>query len=61
VAFAALIWVAFGLFALVSPEAALVPDLIVVGLILAGGLYFAMMWFFNRQVLDTEPGDPEAF
>jgi amino acid transporter len=61
VAFAALIWVAFGLFALVSPKAALVPDLIVVGLILAGGLYFAMMWFFNRQVLDTEPGDPEAF
>jgi hypothetical protein len=38
VAVAALIWVAFGLFALVSPPEALVPDLIVVGLILAGGL-----------------------
>jgi amino acid transporter len=61
VAFAALIWVAFALLALVSPPGALVPDLIVVGLILAGGLYFAKMLIVNRSVLDTEPGEPGAF
>ena len=61
VAVAALIWVAFALFALVSPGEAFVPDLIVVGLILAGGLYFAKMLIFNREILETEPGDADAF
>ena len=61
VAVAALVWVAFGLFALVSPPDALVPDLIVVGLIAAGGVYLAKMLVFDRAVLDTEPGDDEAF
>src|SRR6185369_15869792 len=60
VAFAAVIWVVFGLFSLVSPPDALVPDLIVVGLILAGGLYFAKMLIFNRQVLEAEPGESGA-
>jgi ABC-type xylose transport system permease subunit len=49
----ALIWVAFALFVLVTPDDALVPNLIVVGLILAGGLYFAKMMIFNREVLDV--------
>jgi amino acid transporter len=61
VAVAALIWVAFALFALVSPGEAFVPDLIVVGLILAGGLYFAKMLIFNREILETEPGHADAF
>lgn|GEM_PF-3140177 len=61
VAIAAIIWVAIALFPLVSPGALLVPDLVVVGLILAGGLYFANMLIFNREVLDTEPGIPDAF
>jgi amino acid transporter len=61
VAIAAIIWVAIALFALVSPGTSLVPDLVVVGLILAGGLYFAKMLIFNREVLDTEPGIPDAF
>jgi amino acid transporter len=56
VAIAALVWVAFALFVLVTPGGAFVPDLIVVGLILAGGVYFAKMRIFNREVLDTEPG-----
>jgi hypothetical protein len=43
------------------PGTSLVPDLVVVGLILAGGLYFAIMLIFNREVLDTEPGIPDAF
>ena len=60
VAVAALIWVAFALFALVSPGEAFVPDLIVVGLILAGGAYFAKMLIFNREILETEPGDADA-
>ena len=33
------------------------PVLIVVGLILAGGVYFAKMLIFNREVLETEPLD----
>jgi hypothetical protein len=61
VAIAAIVWVAIAFFALVSPGTSLVPDLVVVGLILAGGLYFANMLIFNREVLDTEPGIPDAF
>jgi amino acid transporter len=61
VACAALIWVAFALFALVSPRDAFVPDLIVVGLILAGRLYFTKMLISDREVLETELGEPGAF
>ena len=45
------------LFVLVTPAEALVPVLIVVGLLLAGGVYFAYLLVFNREVLETEPGD----
>jgi len=63
VAVVALIWVAFAVLALVSPPDALVPDLIVLGLMLAGVLYFAKLMFFNRDVLDHEPGEdsPTSF
>jgi amino acid transporter len=57
VAVAALIWVAFAIFVLVTPEDASVPALIVVGLILAGGIYFAKMYIFNREVLDVEAAE----
>jgi glycosyltransferase A (GT-A) superfamily protein (DUF2064 family) len=43
------------LFVLVAPEEALVPVLIVVGLILAGGLFFLGLLVFNREALETEP------
>lgn len=56
VAVAALIWVAFAVFALVTPPDAFVPTLIVLGLIVAGAIYFAKMMIFNREVLDAEPG-----
>jgi amino acid transporter len=56
VAVAALIWVAFALFVLITPDDARVPSLVVLGLVVAGGLYFAYMAIFNRAVLDTEPG-----
>jgi amino acid transporter len=57
VATAALIWVAAALFVLVTPKSNFVPVLVVVGLILLGGLYFAYMMIFNRKVLETEPGE----
>jgi hypothetical protein len=57
VSIAALIWVAVALVFLVTPGDATVPALVVLGLILAGGVYFAYMLLFNREVLDTEPGD----
>ncbi|MDT5103345.1 MAG: hypothetical protein QOI25_858 [Mycobacterium sp.] len=57
VAIAALIWEAFVLFVLVTPGDATVPTLIVIGLFLAGGVYFAYMMIFNREVLDIEPGE----
>lgn len=55
VAIAALIWVAFAVFALVTPADAFVPTLIVLGLIVVGAIYFAKMMLFNRKVLDAEP------
>jgi amino acid transporter len=57
VAIAALMWEAFVLFVLLTPGDATVPTLIVIGLILAGGVYFAYLLIFNREVLDTEPGE----
>jgi amino acid transporter len=56
VAAAALIWVAAALFVLVTPKSNFIPALVVVGLILVGGIYFAYMLIFNRNVLETEPG-----
>ena len=37
------------LFVLVTPESSFVPDLVVVGLILVGGIYFAYMMIFNPR------------
>ena len=61
VAIGALVWVAVALFVLVVPSEARVPDLIIVGLIVAGGLFFLGMLMFNRAVLETEPGDADLF
>ena len=60
VAVAALIWEAFVIFVLVTPGGNTVPVVIVVGIILAGGVYFAYMFFFHRDILDNEPGIDEA-
>ncbi|MET7744875.1 APC family permease [Streptomyces sp. NPDC005385] len=57
VAICALVWSAVSLFVLVAPSEALVPVLIVVGLILAGGLFFLGLLVFDREALETEPGD----
>ncbi|GAA1463637.1 APC family permease [Williamsia maris] len=55
VAIVAMIWVAGALFVLVTPDDARVPTLIVVGLIATGGVYFAKMMLFDRDVLESEP------
>jgi amino acid transporter len=60
VSVAALIWVAVALFVLVTPDDALVPNVIVVGIIAAGGVYLAKMMIFNRDVLAAEPPGGEA-
>ena len=59
VAIGALVWSVVALFVLVAPAAARVPVLIVVGLLLVGGLFFLGAVMFNRQALETEPGDAE--
>lgn len=47
--------------ALTLPGEARVPDLIVAGLTVAGGMYFLRMLIFKRGVLETEPGDADLF
>jgi hypothetical protein len=61
VAIGALVWSVVALFMLVVPAGALVPVLIVVGLLLAGGLFFLGLLLFNREALETEPGDVSVF
>ena len=60
IAIAALLWVAFALFVLVTPHDAFVPTLVVLGLTLTGAIYFAKMLIFNREVLDPEPGSVDT-
>ena len=61
VAIAALLWSLFALFVLVTPESALVPLIIVVGLLVVGGLYFLWLLMFRPEVLATEPGELNVF
>ena len=48
-------------FVVVTPPSAVVPIVIVVRLMLAGGLYFISVLFFRRDVLETEPGEVNVF
>jgi amino acid transporter len=52
IAIAALIWVVAAVFVLITPSSATIPALVVLGLILAGAVYFAYMLIFNREVLE---------
>lgn len=61
VAIAALVWSAVAVFVIMAPSSARVPTLLVGGLVLLGGLYFGKLWFFNRDVLETEPGELNVF
>lgn len=57
VAACALVWTLLALFVLVTPREALVPVVVVAGLLLLGGLFFLGMVVFDREALDTEPGE----
>jgi amino acid transporter len=61
VAIGALVWSVAALFALVSPPAAIVPVLVVVGLLIVGALYFLRMLISDRHPMETEPGDVSVF
>jgi amino acid transporter len=61
VAICALVWTLVALFVLVAPREALVSVVIVVGLLVAGGLFLLFMLKFDREALETEPGDVSAF
>jgi amino acid transporter len=56
VAICALAWVAVALFVLVVPAEALVPDVIVIGLLVAGGLFFLGLLIADREALESRPG-----
>ncbi|MFE9845003.1 APC family permease [Streptomyces goshikiensis] len=61
VAVCALAWTLVALFVLVTPAEALTAVVIVGGLLLLGGLFFLGMLTFDREVLESEPGDESAF
>jgi amino acid transporter len=56
VAVVALIWVLAALFVVIASSATIVPILIVLGLMLAGGGYFVFLLKCRREVLEHEPG-----
>ena len=60
VAVLALVWVLLALFALITPADALIPSFIVLGILVAGGAYFAWMLIFRRGVLETESDAGDA-
>lgn len=61
VAICALVWTLIALFVLVTPKEAFVSVVIVAGLLLLGGLFFLAMLRFDRQDMETEPGEVDAF
>src|SRR5262245_8714816 len=61
VAIVALVWVLAALFVVIASSATAVPMLIVVGLLLAGAMYFAYLLKFQRDVLEHEPGKADLF
>ncbi|MFE3766181.1 APC family permease [Streptomyces sp. NPDC059104] len=61
VAICALVWTLVALFVLVAPREALVPVVVVAGLLCLGGLYFVAVLTLDRRALETEPGDVDAF
>lgn len=60
VAVVALIWVAFALFVLLTPESARVPGLVVLGLLALGAVYFGFLLATHPDVLDQEPDGGDA-
>ncbi|WP_307828661.1 amino acid permease [Antrihabitans sp. YC2-6] len=61
IAVGALIWSAVVLFVVISPAEAFTAVLISIGILVVGAAYLTWMFFFKREVLETEPGEPLAF
>ena len=61
VAIAALLWSVVVVVVLVSPADALTAVLISLGVLVAGGVYLAYLLIFNREIMETEPGDVDVF
>jgi len=61
VAVVALIWVLLAMFFVLMSSTSVVPILIVTGLLLTGGVYFAYMLKFQSEVLEHEPGKADLF
>ena len=61
VAIAALVWSVFVVFILVSPPEAFTSVLIAIGILILGGVYFTYLLIAKREVLESEPGEMEAF
>lgn len=61
VAIGALLWSILVVFILVSPAEARSAVFISLGLLLAGGVYFAYLLIVHRDVMETEPGDADVF
>jgi amino acid transporter len=61
VAVVALVWVLAATVVVIASSATIVPILIVVGLMLMGGVYFAYLMKFRRQVLEHELGNTDLF
>ena len=57
IAVSALVWSALVVFFVMAPSDSPGPAFVIVGLVLAGGVYLAYMWFTRRNVLDHQPGE----
>jgi amino acid transporter len=60
VALAAMVWLLAAIFVLVTPAAARVPVLIVLGLMATGAAFFAAMLIFDREALTAPPAESPA-
>jgi amino acid transporter len=61
IAIIAVIWLVLAMFILVTPNAAFIPAMIVVGLMLIGVLFFLGILIFDRKSLDSEPEAQAVF
>jgi hypothetical protein len=51
------VWTGLVVFFVMTPSDTLSPAFVIVGLVLAGGVYLAYMRLARPHVLDSEPGD----
>jgi amino acid transporter len=61
IAIAALIWLALAMLILVTPNAAFIPAMIVVGLMVVGAVFFLGILIFDRKALDSLPEAQPVF